>query len=44
VDAGATAKRSFETHLDVPVGSRVVAAVALDRHGHEIGHSPTLRV
>ena len=41
---GAKAKRSFETVLEVPDGLRYAEAVALDRHGREIGRSRTIRI
>jgi hypothetical protein len=34
----------FETSLEVPPKLRYAAAVALDRHGHELGRSQTIRV
>ena len=37
-------KRSFETGLDVPAGFTLADAIALDRDGHEIGRSRTIRV
>jgi hypothetical protein len=40
----ATAKRGFETALEVPAGLRYAQAVALDRHGRELGRSRTIRV
>ncbi len=43
-DVGTTAKRSFETRLDVPAGNRFAAAVAVDRLGHDIGHTKTITV
>jgi len=40
-----TKRRSgFETSLEVPPKLRYAAAVALDRHGHELGRSHTIRV
>jgi hypothetical protein len=41
--AGTTAKRSFETPLAVPHGMRYAEAVAVDRHGRELGRSATIR-
>ena len=41
---GATPKRSFETRLDVPDGLRFADAIALDRHGHELGRSHTITI
>jgi len=37
-------KGGFETPLDVPPKLRFAAAVALDRHGRELGRSHTIRV
>ena len=41
---GVTPKRTFETALEVPAGLPFADAVALDRHGHELGRSRTIRV
>ncbi len=41
---GTTPKHSFETRLDVPDGLRFADAIALDRHGRELGRSHTIRV
>jgi Arylsulfotransferase (ASST) len=41
---GTTPKRSFETRIDVPDGLRFADAIALDRHGRELGRSHTIRV
>jgi hypothetical protein len=44
VTVGAKPKRSFETALEMPAGLRYAEAVALDRHGREIGRSRAIRV
>ena len=41
---GTTARRGFETGLALPRGMRFAAAAAVDRHGHELGRSATVRV
>ncbi len=42
--AGTHRKTGFETALEPPPGSRYAAAVALDRHGKELGRSKPVRV
>jgi Arylsulfotransferase (ASST) len=39
---GVTQKHGFETRLEVPDGLRFATAIALDRHGHELGRSHTI--
>jgi hypothetical protein len=42
--AGSRRRTGFETALTPPPGSRYAAAVALDRHGRELGRSKPIRV
>jgi hypothetical protein len=45
LDAGTRVpKRSFETAVTAPAGTRYARAVALDRHGKRLGSSKTIRV
>jgi len=41
---GVKPKHSFETALAVPDGLRFADAIALDRHGHELGRTRTIRL